>query len=187
MKRSLTLAVSIWLSLCAALKAEAGCNHYEPTRPPLISRSDHTHAALYIDFIARDEIDGYGHSFIVIGSRDTANKIVVAGFVPKGAEDDCLSVYAIPVRGMVGVSKSDFSGKHTRRFRVALTPSQFKRALQRIAWARRNWSTYALLARNCNTFTGLIAQSIGLRFPASDIQDSSTYISQLRSLNRLDR
>src|SRR5262249_14310315 len=142
--------------------------------------------AFYIEFRARDEADGYGHSYVTLGEIDasgTARQTIVAGFVPDGADSDRWSKSGLPVAGAVGITRSDIAGPHHARFRVAISRAQYFRTVQTIRHLHRTWRVYELLLRNCNSFAGRIAGSLGLRTPLLTAQYPVRYVAELRSLN----
>jgi hypothetical protein len=166
--------------------AQAGGANYEPTRPPRILTVTTDATSFYIEFRARNQVGGFGHSYVTLGTIDALGHLrqtVVAGFTPKSADDDHWGRLAIPVTGSVGVTRSDFFRRPDILFRVAISKARYHFVVGRIYSLRKTWTTYALLGRNCNDFTSEIAQSIGLRTPVITTQYSVGYLSELRTLN----
>lgn len=172
------------LLLCQAVPT-AGA-HYERAYPPRMLAASAEATAFYMEFRAREEAGGYGHSYVTLGEVDAAGaarQTIVAGFLPDGADSDRWSKVGLPVAGTVGVTRSDMAGRHHARFRVAISRAQYFRVVQRIRHLRSTWRTYELLLRNCNSFVGEIAGSVGLRTPMLTAQYPVRYVAELRSLN----
>ena len=166
--------------------AEAGSSNYEPTYPPHFMRTSAHAKAYYIEFRARDEVGGYGHSYVTLGTVDETGRgqeTVVAGFMPKASKDDHWSQLGLPVTGTIGVVRSDLVRRPVVRFRVAITKATYYHAVNRIYRLRTSWKTYGLLGPNCNSFVGDVADSIGLRTPIMTAQYPVHYVSELRALN----
>lgn len=180
------VASTLLLMQLAHTSAHAGGGNYEPPRPPRISAPTRDAKAFYVEFRARKESGGYGHSYVTLGTFNGAGRsrqTVVAGFTPKGPDDDFLGGLALPVSGSVGLTKSDLVRRPDVTFRVRISREQYNVAVRRIHGLRRNWTTYSLLGQNCNDFTGQVAHSIGLRTPMAGARLPVGYISELRSLN----
>jgi hypothetical protein len=178
---SVLLAV---LLVCQAAPA-AGAD-YEPAYPPRMLAVSAAATAFYIEFRARAEAGGYGHSYVTLGEIDAsgaARQTIVAGFVPDGADSDRWSKVGLPVAGAVGVTRSDLAGRHHARFRVAISRAQYVRVVQTIHDLRRTWRVYELILRNCNSFAGRLAGALGLRTPALAAQYPVRYLAELRRLN----
>lgn len=166
--------------------AEAGSSNYEPTYPPRITQTTADAKSYYIEFRARDEVSGYGHSYVTLGTVDEighGQEAVVAGFMPKGSKDDHWSQLGLPVTGTVGVVRSDLVRRPAVRFRIAITKVTYNHVVNRIYRLRTSWKTYGLLGPNCNSFVGDVANSIGLRTPMMTAQYPVNYVSELRALN----
>jgi hypothetical protein len=172
------------LLLCQAVPTVRA--EYERTYPPrmLAARAEAT--AFYVEFRAREEAGGYGHSYVTLGEMDASGgfrQTIVAGFLPDGADSDRWGKFGLPVAGAVGVTRSDIAGQHHARFRVPISRAQYLRVVQTIQHLRRTWTRYELLLRNCNSFAGQLAGSIGLRTPVLTAQYPVRYVAELRRLN----
>ena len=172
--------------LLLALAAPIASADYERTYPPRIVAVSAEATAFYIEFRARGEVGGFGHSYVTLGEIDTGggtHQTVVVGFLPEGADHDRWSKTGLPVAGSVGVTRSDITGRPQARFRVPISRAQYFRVVQNIRHLRRTWRTYELLLRNCNSFVRQIAGSVGLRTPLVTAQYPVHYVAELRSLN----
>ena len=181
---AISLAMALAMLLCQTVQPARA--EYERTHPPLILPASPEATAFYVEFRARDEADGFGHSYVTLGSIDTSGRMhqtVVVGFVPKSADDDHWSKFGLPVTGLVGATRSDFARRPRVRFRVVISRTQYFRVLQEIRNLRRTWATYQLLLRNCNSFAGQIAVTIGLHAPTLTAQYPIHYMAELRTLN----
>jgi hypothetical protein len=181
---AMSLAMALAMLVCQTVQPARA--EYERTHPPLILPASPEATAFYVEFRARDEVDGFGHSYVTLGSTDTGGRThqtVVVGFLPKSADDDRLSKFGLPVTGLVGATRSDFAGRPRIRFRVVVSRTQYFQVLQEIHRLRRTWTTYQLLLRNCNNFAGQIAVTIGLHAPMVTTQYPVRYMSELRALN----
>jgi hypothetical protein len=180
------LLVGVIASLVLSLPTNAGSGSYEPPRPPRVIRAPQGARSFYAEFRARDETSSFGHSYIALGIVDFNGEIrqtVVAGFMPRGATDDAWSHFGIPVTGVVGVVRSDFTRRPDARFRIAITEANYHRIVSKIQEMRRTWTTYELMLSNCNSFVGEIASIAGLRIPLLPAGFPVTYVSELRTLN----
>ena len=179
----LSVMTAVLLSCQAVPTASA---EYEPTYAPRMLAISAAATAFYIEFRAREEAGGYGHSYVTLGEIETsgaARQTVVAGFLPDGADSDRWSKVGVPVAGAVGITRSDIAGRHHARFRVPISRAQYVRAVRKIHHLRRTWRTYELLLRNCNSFASEIAGAVGLRTPGVTAQFPVRYVTELRSLN----
>jgi hypothetical protein len=180
------IAMALSIVMLWQVSAEAGNSNYEPTYPPHVTRATAEAKSYYIEFRARTEVGGYGHAYVALGAVDVAGhaqETVVIGFMPKGRDDDYWSQFALPVRGTVGVVRSDVVGRPAIRFRVAIGKAKYDQVVSSIHRLRSRWTAYDLLGRNCNSFVGQVADSIGLRTPTLTAQYPVSYISELRALN----
>jgi hypothetical protein len=178
--------VAAVLSILACQTVQPARAEYERTHAPLILPASPEAATFYVEFRARDEADGFGHSYVTLGSTDASGRMfqtVVVGFLPKGADDDRWSKFGLPVTGLVGATRSDVAGRPRIRFRVVISRTQYFRVLQEIRNLYRTWTTYQLLLRNCNSFAGQIAIALGLHAPMLTAQYPVRYMSELRALN----
>jgi len=176
--------VTAVLLLCQAVRTASA--DYERAYPPRMLAASAEATAFYIEFRARDEAGGYGHSYVTLGEVDTSGgtrQTIVAGFLPDGADADRWGKVGLPVAGAVGVTRSDLAGRHHARFRVSISRTQYFRVVRTIHHLRRTWRRYELLLRNCNSFAGQIAGSIGLRTPMVTAQYPVRYVAELRNIN----
>jgi hypothetical protein len=160
--------------------------NYERTYPPRIIALTEAVTSFYVEFRAREEIGGYGHSYITLGAINSIGEVretVVAGFMPKSADDDYWSQFGLPVTGSVGVVRSDVIRRPDTRFRIAVSKPKYDRILSEINRLRRTWTTYELLVQNCNSFVGHMADAIDLRTPLLTAQYPVNYVAELRALN----
>jgi hypothetical protein len=179
----LSVIAAVLLSCWAVPTASA---HYERIYPPRMLAPSATATAFYIEFRAREEAGGHGHSYVTLGEIDTsgaARQTIVAGFLPDGADSDRWGKVGVPVAGTVGITRSDIAGRHHARFRVAISRAQYFGVVRKIQHLRRTWRMYELLLRNCNSFAGQIAGAVGLRAPMVAAQYPVRYVTELRSLN----
>ena len=166
--------------------AEAGNDTYEPTRPPRIIAITAEARSFYLEFRARNEVGGFGHSYITLGTVNASGQgrqTVVVGFMPRSADDDYWSKLGLPVTGMLGVTRSDLQGRPDARFQIAVKESTYLRIVSKVRSLRRIWTKYELVVHNCNNFVGEIAASVGLRTPLITAQYPVGYVAELRALN----
>ena len=65
--------------------AQAGGGHFERTYPPRMIGLPAEARSYYAEFRARDEVGGFGHSYITLGAifaTGGVQETVVAGFMP---------------------------------------------------------------------------------------------------------
>jgi hypothetical protein len=173
------------LGLLLVTAADAG-DTYEPTHPPRIFAVTADARSFYLEFRARDEVGGFGHSYVTLGTIDASGQVrqtVVVGFMPKSADDDYWSKFGLPVAGIVGVTRSDLLRRPDARFRIALNKATYFRVVSEIRRFRKIWTHYGLVVHNCNSFVGEIASSVGLRTPLIAAQYPVSYVAELRALN----
>jgi hypothetical protein len=170
----------------ASAPALAGGGNYETTRAPYVNSLPDGAHAFYAEFRGRNEDGGFGHAYVVLGARDAAghrHDSVVFGFVPKGPDDERWSQIAIPVEGLVGVSRSDFSIHPDVRYRVSIRRQDYHRVLRELRTYHSEWRVYALIGQNCNDLVGTVARSLGLDAPLIALQMPTSYVAELRALN----
>ena len=166
--------------------AEAGNDTYEPTQPPRIIAITADARSFYLEFRARNEVGGFGHSYITLGTVDASGQgrqTVVVGFMPRSADDDYWSKFGLPVTGMLGVTRSDLQRRPDAQFRIAVKESTYLRLVSKVRSLRRTWIQYELVVHNCNNFVSEIASSVGLRTPLITAQYPVGYVTELRALN----
>ena len=166
--------------------AEAGNDTYEPTHPPRIIAVAADARSFYLEFRARNEVGGFGHSYVTLGAVNTAGQgyqTVVVGFMPRSADDDYWSKFGLPVAGLLGVTRSDLTRRPDARFRIAINKATYLRLVSRVRSLRRTWTQYELVVHNCNSFVSEIASSVGLRTPLITAQYPVGYVTELHALN----
>ena len=166
--------------------AEAGNDTYEPTQPPRIIAITADARSFYLEFRARNEIGGFGHSYITLGRVDAkgqGRETVVVGFMPRSADDDYWSKFGLPVTGMLGVTRSDLLRRPDARFRIAVNELTYFRVVSKVRSLRRTWTQYEFVVHNCNNFVSEIASSVGLHAPLITAQYPVGYVTELRALN----
>jgi hypothetical protein len=179
---------NVWLPVALGflVVTAADAADYEPTSPPRILAVTADARSFYLEFRARNEVGGFGHSYVTLGSIDASgqeHQTVVVGFMPKSADDDYWSKFGLPVVGLVGVSRSDFSQRPDARFRILLSRATYFRVVSEIRGLRKTWTQYELVVHNCNSFANEIASSVGLRTPLITAQYPVSYVAGLRALN----
>jgi len=180
--------LGLTIGLMAALHgtSHAGGSGYEPTHPARIAAAPADARSFFVEFRARKELGGFGHSYLLLGSIDSsgvARVTVIAGFMPKGPDDDRWSRLGLPVNGIVGVTRSDLIGQPVARIRLTVNEATYHRLVAQVQSLRRTWGTYEVLLRNCNNFVGEVAGAGGLRAPLLSAQFPVMYIEELRRLN----
>jgi hypothetical protein len=179
-----SLSVAVGLAVVTtAVAADAG---HERIRPPFVTQVVGEAQLFYIEFRARDAKDGFGHSYVTLGAFDARGRrqqTVILGFNTKTADDDYWSLFAVPVTGVVGVTRADLVQQPDVYFRVSLSKSKYDRVVRGIPRLQRDWTMYQLLARNCNSFVGHVAQAIDLSTPLLTAQFPTRYVLELKALN----
>jgi hypothetical protein len=186
MARFLTARLIGSLALILTTGATAGSGEYEVTHPPRIFTASEDATAYYLEFRARDEVGGFGHSYVTLGTIDATNRghqTVIAGFMPRSADDDYWSKFGLPVTGLVGVTRSDLLQRTDARFRIMVNKATYFRVVSEIRRLHDTWTSYELVVHNCNSFVSEIASSVGLRTPMITAQYPVHYVTELRALN----
>jgi hypothetical protein len=178
--------VAAALSILTCQTALPAMAKYERAYPPRMLEASADATAFYVEFRARAEAGGFGHSYATLGTIDASGRghqTTVVGFLPKSADDDRWSKVGLPVAGFVGITRSDLTRHPQARFRVTISGAQYFHVQRRIQNLRHSWTTYELFMRNCNNFVSEIAASIGLRTPMVTVQYPVRYVTDLRTLN----
>src|SRR5262245_17826742 len=71
--------------------------------------------SFYLEFRARNETAGFGRCAITLGTIDANGQLretSIVGFMPRSAENDYRSKFALPVAGLVGITRLDSRGPH---------------------------------------------------------------------------
>jgi len=174
------------LALLLVTGAEAGNDTYEPTHPPRIIAVAADTRSFYLEFRARNEAGGFGHSYVTLGTVDASgqgHQTVVVGFMPRSAEDEYWSKFGLPVTGLLGVTRSDLARRPDARFRIAINKAAYLSLVREVRSLRGTWTQYELVVHNCNNFVSEIANSVGLRTPLITAQYPVDYITELHALN----
>src|SRR5262245_2069150 len=178
------LLVGLWLLL--ATGADARNDTYAHSHPPRIIASAADARSFYLEFRARNEAGGFGHSYVTLGTVDAngqGHQTVVVGFMPRSADDEYWSKFGLPVTGLLGVTRSDLVRRPDARFRIAINKATYLRLVSEVRSLRRTWTQYELVVHNCNNFLSEIAGSVGLRTPLITAQYPVAYVSELQALN----
>jgi len=173
------------LAVFPVTAADAG-DTSEPTRPARILAVTADARAFYLEFRARNETGGFGHSYVALGTIDASgqgHQTVVVGFMPRSADDNYWSKFGLSVTGLVGYTRSDLLRRADAGFRVVLSRPRYFRLVSEIRSLRKTWTNYELVVHNCNSFVGEIASSVGLRIPLITAQYPVGYITELHALN----
>ncbi len=177
------VSFSLGISMGVAL---AGGSGYEPTRGPFLAALPAGAHAFFAEFRGRTDDDGFGHAYVALGAIDAAGRrrdTAIFGFIPKGPEDQHWGELAVPVEGIVGVSRSDLTVPPTVRFRVPLRRSDYYRVLQDLRVYQAEWTMYALIGRNCNDLMARVAAGLGLDVPLTGLLLPTTYVAEMKAIN----
>jgi len=140
-------------------------------------------ARYFVDFHARGRSSFPGHVFIVYGQLNAHGRIVeaeVVGFTP---DTNKYSIaFFIPVPGLLGQQRADFTEPSTVIYRRHITDAQFRQLTAKIYQLRETQPAWHLIFANCNDFANEIAKSIGM-LRAPNLLLPSIYVSVLRALN----
>src|SRR6476660_2644534 len=118
------------IGLMAALHGtgHAGDSGYEPTHPARIAAAPADARSFFVEFRARSEVGGFGHSYLLlgsVGSSGVTRVTAIAGFMPKGPDDDRWSRFGLPVNGIVGVTRSDLIRRPVVRIRLTVNEATY--------------------------------------------------------------
>jgi hypothetical protein len=145
----------------------------------------------FIEFRSRNAAN-YGHAFVQFGRNGTKGSIV--GLHPAGDRADCVNCsvlpwtigHLVPVPAEVGPSDGDDEPELylTARYRVRLTPAEYKKVVAFIRMKQRETKTWNAITNNCVQFIGEIAEYMGLKAPSSvGVFATRVYVNQLAELN----
>jgi len=186
LRRAVSAACLVASMLLQPATANAGSDSYEVTHAPHIIAAPADAKAFYLEFRARDEVGGFGHSYVALGAIDAGNhghQTLVAGFVPRSADDDYWSKFGLPVTGLIGLTRSDLLRRADARFRILINKATYLQVIATIRNLGQTWTGYELVLRNCNNFVGEVARSVGLQTPLITAQYPVHYVAELRALN----
>jgi hypothetical protein len=94
-----TISIVVQLAMLLNSTARAGSGNYEPTHPPYIAEVPVEAKSFYIEFRARNEVGGFGHSFVTLGTIDAfghLRRTIVVGSMPKSGDDEYWSPFGLP-------------------------------------------------------------------------------------------
>ena len=81
----LLVGLVVSLALLPSYGVDAGSGNYEPPFPPRIAWATTDARSFYVEFRARDEAGGFGHSYVTLGIVDSSGQVrqtvVAAGHV----------------------------------------------------------------------------------------------------------
>src|SRR5262245_18779850 len=104
--------------------------------------------------------------------------------MPRSADDDYWSKFALPVAGLVGVTRSDRVQRADVRFRIALSKADYVLVVNKVRTLSKIWTDDELVVHNCNNFVSGIASSLNLRTPLISVTSPSCRRSMSRSRPR---
>jgi hypothetical protein len=127
----------------------------------------------------------FPHAFVVIEhstSADAAPTEEAYGFTAASTTDP--TVLMRPSQGTVERPDPVYRQKAVLHFTVAASDDQYAALKQTIAaWGGPGAPLYDLSSHNCVGFVGAIAQSVGLKTPATVGEDPVKFIEAMRKLN----
>jgi hypothetical protein len=160
----------------------------EPIKEPVTASGCKTEPGrpYFVEFRSRTAVS-YGHTFVFhgrLGAPGKFGKFQVAGLHPKGDDPDTyIKGHWVPVPSETGVSYGDLDEQYlTARYCVVLTEAEYNKVVAFIRKLQVTSPTWQATGKNCNSFAGDIAESMGLRSPPSMLLPE-TYIKTLRSMN----
>ncbi len=162
------------------------------------TNSQHGHAGkpYFIEFRGRAAAN-YGHLYVLYGRVNARDEIIssrIAGLHPAGDAADCYNCslfnwtigHLVPVPSETGASDGDLEEKYvTARYRVWLTPAQFKDIDAYIRKLQADNPTWNALFNNCVEFGRSIAEHMGLKMPAFVWLEPKDFVDGLREMNGL--
>jgi hypothetical protein len=144
MARFVTARLIGSMALLLATGRHRRSGDYEVTHPPRVTASADA-TAFYLEYRARDEDGGFSHSYITLGTVDATNhghQTVVAGFMPRSADDDCWGKFGLSVTGLIGVTRSDLLRRADARFRIVINKTTYFRMVRQIPSLHDTWTSY---------------------------------------------
>ncbi len=141
----------------------------------------------FVEFRSRTAVS-YGHTFLFFGKLGTGNRFgrfEVAGLHPKGDDPAVyMQGHAMPVDSETGASDGDLDEQYlTARYCVVLTEAEFKKVSAFIKNLQATSPKWHAPTKNCNTFAGEVATSMGLKAPVGGILLPEHYVGMLRTMN----
>jgi hypothetical protein len=160
------------------------------------TNSQHGHAGkpYFIEFRGRAAAN-YGHLYVLYGRVNARDEIIssrIAGLHPAGDAADCYNCslfnwtigHLVPVPSETGASDGDLEEKYvTARYRVWLTPAQFKDIDAYIRKLQADNPTWNALFNNCVEFGRSIAEHMRLKLPAFVWLEPKDFVDGLREMN----
>lgn len=141
----------------------------------------------FVEFRSRTAAS-YGHTFLFFGKLGNGNKFgrfEVAGLHPKGDDPGVyMQGHAVPVPSETGASDGDLDEQYlTARYCVVLNEAEYKKVVTFIRELQAKSTTWHAPTKNCNTFAGEVATSLGLKAPVGGILLPEHYVGMLRTMN----
>ncbi len=158
------------------------------------SKQGHPGKPYFIEFRGRAAAN-YGHMYVLYGRVNARDEIIssrIAGLHPAGDAADCYNCslfnwtvgHLVPVPSETGASDGDLEEKYvTARYRVWLTPAQFKDIDAYIRKLQADNPTWNALFNNCVEFGRSIASHMGLKLPEFVWLEPKDFVNDLRELN----
>jgi hypothetical protein len=168
---------------------------------PAASESVHTGQPArryFVEFRARNAAS-YGHLYVLYGEVNARQEIVsshVEGFYPAGDTRDCenCSVYnwtighLIFVPSEMGASDGDLEEKYVlARFRVWLSPDEYKKLVEYIAQKKAHKLLWNALWNNCVDFGRDTAEFLKLKVPVFVWLTPEDFVTSLRKANGVEK
>jgi hypothetical protein len=140
----------------------------------------------FVEFRSRTAAS-YGHTFVFfgrLGAPGKFGKFQVAGLHPKG-DDPAVYIkgHMVPVPSDTGVSYGDLDEQYmTARYCVVLNEAEYNKVAAFIKKLQATSPEWHAPTKNCNSFAGDIAKSMGLKAPPSLLYPER-FIKTLRDMN----
>ena len=151
----------------------------------------------FVEFRARNAAS-YGHLYVLYGEVNARQEIIsshIDGFFPAGDARNCenCSVYnwmighVIFVPSEYGASDGDLEEKYVlARFRVWLSPDQYKKLVAYIEKKKANKLLWNALWNNCVDFGRDVAETLNLKVPFFVWTTPEDFVTSLRKANGVD-
>jgi len=165
-----------------------------PAQAPAAKPAQSSYKPYFFEFRARSAAS-YGHMYVLYGQVNGRGEIVksdIAGLHPAGDKNDCENCsllawtlgHLIFVPSETGASDGDLEEKYvTARYRVMVDAATYKKVSAYISQKKADKPMWNALINSCVTFGNSIAETMGLKTPASTFLEPKEYVESLRDLN----
>jgi len=182
------------ISFALMVSPSAAIDDANPAQAPAAKPAHSSYKPYFFEFRARSAAS-YGHMYVLYGQVNGRGEIVksdIAGLHPAGDANDCENCsllawtlgHLVFVPSETGASDGDLEEKYvTARYRIWVDAATYKKVSAYISQKKADKPMWHALINSCVTFGNSIAETMGLKTPASGFLEPKEYVEKLRDLN----